>query len=210
MTDAPSPGNVRQPEGGFLTQGDAVHHAIRAWILFLQGFFKERPAGQFRWHPSVEMTEILITDQESNVSSTRPRIVTTRAPVRYASTSRSQIMTEHLNSEDKIYADLLSTYVHINVVAREGLEAQKIAYLIFIAIPVFKRSIQRLGRIHSISNGITMSQETAHGQLVPGSSTPEWKSVQVSVPFYIQEVIKAEGEAFYSLLKAVTLNMGSS
>ena len=103
---------------------------------------------------------------------------------------------------------MLGCSITISVIAREGLEAQGLAYLLFRMIPIFKPSIMRLGRLHAIGNNITLTQETQMGQIVPGSSTPEWKMVQLIIPFYIQEVISADEKDFYSLMQAVNLHMG--
>jgi len=105
-------------------------------------------------------------------------------------------------------SDMMGTSMTLSVVAREGLEAQSLAYLIFRMIPIFKPQIMRLGRMHAIGNNITLTQETQMGQIVPGSSTPEWKMVQLMIPFYIQDVISADEKDFYSMVQAVNLHMG--
>ena len=75
-------------------------------------------------------------------------------------------------------------------------------------IPIFKPSLLRLGRMHAIGNNIQLSPETSQGQIVPGSATPEFKMVRLSVPFYIQDVFSAKDEDFYSMVEAVNLHMG--
>ena len=104
-------------------------------------------------------------------------------------------------------SDIMQTSMTFTCCAREGIEAQEIAYLIFRMIPVFKPSIQKAGRIHWISNNVQIFPETSHGEIVQGSSYPEWRAVQVSVPFSIQDVISAE-KGFYNVLRAVNLHMG--
>lgn len=105
-------------------------------------------------------------------------------------------------------SDVFSCSLTISVIAREGLEAQNIAYTIFRMIPVFKTAIMKLGRMHAIGNNIQLTQETQQSQIVPGSSTPEWKMVQLMIPFYVQDVISVSTEDFYTLVKAVKLHMG--
>ena len=61
--------------------------------------------------------------------------------------------------------------------------------------------------MHAIGNNVQLTPETSHGALVPGSSVPEWKMVQLIVPFYIQDTISSDDEGFYTMLKAVTLKM---
>ena len=159
----------------------------------------------------MEETEIIITDQQpAQVENTnkRPIISTSRGAATFSSTSMSQAMQPVFESPRKVISDMLGCSMTISVVAREGLEAQSLAYLLFRMIPIFKPSIMRLGRLHAIGNNITLTQETQMGQIVPGSATPEWKMVQLIVPFYIQEVISADEKDFYSLMQAVNLHMG--
>jgi len=199
------------PDVNFTLPEDRLLVATRAWLIFIQGLFRSRPSGYYKWSSNVEETEIIITDQNpSGVENTnkRPIISTARGPATYSSTSLGQSMQPVFQSPKRIVADLLGTSMTITVVAREGLEAQSIAYTLFRMIPIFKPQIMRLGRLHAIGNNITLTQETQQGQIVPGSSTPEWKMVQLIIPFYIQEVISAEEKDFYSLVQAVNLHMG--
>lgn len=199
------------PDVSYTLPEDRLLVATRAWLLFIQGLFRTRPPGHYRWSSNAEESEIIITDQSpTSLENTnkRPIISTARGPATYSGTSLAQAMQPVFESPKKIIADLLGSSITISVVAREGLEAQSIAYTLFRMIPIFKPQIMRLGRLHAIGNNITLTQETQHGQIVPGSSTPEWKMVQLIIPFYIQEVISAEEKDFYSLAQAVNLHMG--
>jgi len=199
------------PDLGFFNPDDRLLVATRAWLMFLQGLFKSRPEGYYKWDPNINETEIIITDREpvdSENKSTRPIISTSRGPAVWSSTSLNQQMVPAFGSEKTIYSDLIGCSMTISVIAREGLEAQNLAYTIFRMIPVFKPSILRLGRMHAIGNNISLTQETSRSQIVPGSSTPEWKMVQLIVPFYIQDVFSSEEKDFYTLMRAVNLHMG--
>jgi len=159
----------------------------------------------------MDETEIVITDQNPDKiekTNVRPVIATARGPATWAGTSMGQSIQHSLDSPAKTYTDIIGTSMTLSIVAREGLEAQNLAYFIFRMIPVFKASIQRLGRIHAISNSITLTQESQQGALVPGSSSPEWKMIQVIIPFYIQDVVTADEKDFYSLMRSVNLHMG--
>ena len=198
-------------ETTFVLPEDRLVVATRAWLVFLQGLFRSRPAGCQMWSPNIDETEIIITDQNpSHLESTnnRPIICTARGPATWSGTSLSQAMQPVFHSPRKVMSDMMGTSMTLSVVAREGLEAQSLAYLIFRMIPIFKPQIMRLGRMHAIGNNITLTQETQMGQIVPGSSTPEWKMVQLMIPFYIQDVISADEKDFYSMVQAVNLHMG--
>ena len=198
-------------EVNFVLPEDRLVVATRAWLMFLQGLFKSRPAGFHKWSPNIDETEIIITDQNpSHLEGTnnRPIICTARGPATWSGTSLSQTMQPVFESSRKIVSDMMGVSVTISVVAREGLEAQNLAYMIFRMIPMFKPQIMRLGRMHAIGNNLTLTQETQMGQIVPGSSVPEWKMIQLMVPFYIQDVISADEKDFYSLVQSVNLHMG--
>lgn len=206
-----SPINPVSPESSFCLPEDRLLEANRAWLIWLQGLFKSRPPGYYRWHPNLTETEIVITDQNpSGIETTnkRPIIVTSRGPAGWVSSSTSQRTRLYFHKEDEVISDVFSCSLTISVIAREGLEAQNIAYTIFRMIPVFKTAIMKLGRMHAIGNNIQLTQETQQSQIVPGSSTPEWKMVQLMIPFYVQDVISVSTEDFYTLVKAVKLHMG--
>ena len=199
------------PQEQFELPDDRLLVATRAWLIFIQGLFKARPAGFFRWSPNIDETEIIITDQNpTHVENTnkRPVISTSRGSATWSGTSLSQSMQPVFQSPKKVVSDMMGSSMTISVVAREGLEAQQIGYTLFRMIPIFKPQIMRLGRMHAIGNNITLTQETQQGQIVPGSSAPEWKMIQLIIPFYIPDVISAEEKDFYSLMQAVNLHMG--
>lgn len=209
MTSAVAP--VNPDPTPFQVPDDSLFQATRAWLIWLQGMFRTRPSGFQRWDPNMDMTEIVITDQNPDKiekTNTRPIVATARGPATWAGTSTGQSIRHDLASPRTTYTDLIGTSMTLSVVAREGLEAQNLAYFIFRMIPVFKESIQRLGRIHAIGTNITLTQETQQGALVPGSSSPEWKMVQIIIPFFVQDVITADEKDFYSLMRAVNLHMG--
>ena len=187
--------------------------ATRAWLLWLQGLFKNRPIGHHRWSENITETEIIISDHNPasmEPSNKRPCIYTTRGPASWSSSSINQVRKPAFGlDQETVYSDLIGCSTTISVVAREGLEAQDLAYTIFRLIPVFKTSIMRLGRLHAIGNNINLGQETKQGQIVPGSSSPEWKMVQLVIPYYIQDTISSSGEKdFYSIVRSVNLHMG--
>ena len=209
MTSSVSP--IHPDPAPFSVPDDAVHKATRAWLIWLQGLFRTRPSGNYRWDSNMDETEIVITDQNpDNVekTNTRPIIATARGPATWAGTSMGQSILHSFDSPRTTYTDLIGTSTTLSVIAREGLEAQNIAYFIFRMIPVFKDSIMRLGGIHAISNNVTLTQENQQGAVVPGSSSPEWKMIQVIIPFYIQDVVTADEKDFYSLMRTVNLHMG--
>ena len=202
--------NFTNSDTEFSIPEDRLYLATKAWILFLQGLFSTKPSGQFKWHSNPTESEIIITDAlptSTSRTNKRPMIVTARGPAQYMGLSRDQTQKRNMVGDTQSFSDNISTIINFNCVAKEGIEAQEIAYTIFRMIPVFRASIQRLGRMHAISSNIQISSETGHNLIVPGSSFPEWRSVTVTVPFYIQDVIKADKD-FHNIIHAVNLHMG--
>lgn len=194
----------------FCVTDDRLYLATRAWILWLQGLFSQRPPNMYKWSENDTESEILIYDHNptsTEQTNKRPFITTRRGVATLMGSSRDQTMTRDFSGDNVLYSDIMQTSMSFTCVAREGIEAQEIAYLVSRMIPVFKASIQKAGRIHWISNQIQVFPETSHGEIIQGSSHPEWRAVQVSVPFSIQDVISAE-KGFYNVLRAVNLHMG--
>lgn len=206
-----SASNSSSPSVAFFEPEDRLLTATRAWLIWLQGLFKSRPYGHYHWEDNPDETEVVITDQfPSSGPSTnrRPLIVTSRGPAMWSGTSVDRVMEQDLLGRRKVYTDLMGSSMTISVIAREGLEAQNIAYMIFRMIPVFAPQLLRLGRMHMLGNNVQLTPETPHNALVQGSSTPEWKQVQLVIPFYIQDVISSEDNGFYTMFRDVTVHMG--
>lgn len=196
----------------FAIPENRIYKATRTWVLWLQGIFMNRAKGDYHWDSVDSETDILITDQEPEQAETgvRPRIVTSRGPASWASTSTQPVYQPDFGSTKKVLSDAIGLSMTISVTAKSGVEAENIAFYIFRLIPFFKSQLARMGGLQAVSNAISITPETKHGQVVPGSSTPDWKTVQIIIPFFIQDVVIATEEDFYSLLNAVTLHMDSN
>ena len=60
---------------------DHLKYYTMLFIAFLQGYFKQNDQGQFRWSDDLEQTEIVICDQDADLTDKYlPRIVTVRGP----------------------------------------------------------------------------------------------------------------------------------
>lgn len=203
--------NAHGKPTAFYATEDRVRVATRAWLRWLQGLFGSRPVGHYHWEQNMDETEVVITDQmpeHIEPNSRRPIVTTARGPVSWAGMSSNQVRDQDILGQHKVFSDIVVSSMTISIIAREGLEAQNLGYMLFRMIPVFKPQLLRLGNMHSIGNNVQLTPETTHGALVPGSSVPEWKMVQLTVPFYLQDTISSDDEGFYTMFRDVTLNMG--
>ena len=143
--------NRVSPQSSFCLPEDRLLMATRAWLIWLQGLFRSRPRGFYNWHPNLHETEIVITDQNpsgTEPTNKRPLISTSRGTAAWASTSLNQTMVPSFSSPKQVFSDIIASSMTISCVAKEGLEAQDIAYTVFRMIPVFKSSIRKgLGSI---------------------------------------------------------------
>lgn len=206
---SPVQSNNANSDSFFYVPDDRLYLATRAFLIFLQGLFKDRPAGQFRWSENPDETEILITDQlpeNGQAVGKRPIIVTTRGAARYRNVSLDHVMERDMSGDALVYSDIIETDMTFTCIAREGVEAQNLAFTIFRMVPIFKGAIGRLGDMHWIGANMQIGPESQGNQIIPGSGFSEWKIVQVSVPFAIQDTVSVKSD-FHTLLRAVNLHM---
>lgn len=196
----------------FILPEDRLYLATRTWLIFLQGLFKSRPRGNMRWDDNEDETELLIHDQGATQvpqNNTRPIITTARGVAQATGLSLSGVASQDLSGENKVFSDIIGSTMTFNCIAREGIQAQALAYTIMTMIPVFKESIQRLGKMHWIGNNIQVTPEVASRDIYPGSSFPEWRVVRVIVPFQLVETIRVS-HGSHNVLREVTLHMEES
>lgn len=203
-------GKDGKPTAFYMTE-DRIRVATRAWLVWLQGLFGSRPFGHYHWEENVDETEIIISDQMPDLAeptNKRPIITTTHGPVSWGNFSKDQVRDQDILGRHKVYSDIVACSITLSIVAREGLEAQNLGYMLFRLIPIFKPQLLRLGNMHALGNNVQLTPETNRGALVPGSSVSEWKMVQLTVPFYLQDTISSDDEGFHTMFRDVTLRMG--
>lgn len=193
---------------------DVLNHALRCWVSWLKSLFGARPPSNYRWVPNQTETEIIILDQgpvQLEAPNSRPAIITQLGASTWSGSGMSQMMTieNFINGSPTYYQGLISAAFSINVIAREGAEARKLAYHIFRLLPIFEPVLQKMG-IHGVVNNLVIGQETSAEALVQGSSLPEWKLVAIQAPFFIKDtlVLETSGEeAFQPMIRYITMRM---
>lgn len=166
---------------------EPLYYCTRVFLLFLQGLFEQFPEGSFRFSDDERVSEIEITDQvpiPRNRVEQKPQIVTMRGPAQFANLALDQMRNIDTRTGAKERTDLVSCTMSINVIAKNGVEAQRIAWIIMKHIRTFKTSIQRKG-LHKVGDEISMSPESPPGAYV-AESAPEFVLITVFVPFFFQ------------------------
>jgi len=185
--------------------------AIKLYLSFLQGLFGQLPERTYRWDPHIENSEIIITDQvpvKIEEVARVPHIVTIRAPAQSA-----DLALDHRvggTAQDRRHMDLITTTITMNCIAREGLVAQRVAYLCYWGLKRYRRVLMRGTHIHETGKQLMVSGETPPGSLVSGDADPGPVMVSVTSPTYLRESWSiTENIDEYPILKSIqaTLNV---
>ncbi len=182
------------------------------FISFLQALFKT--VGPYRWDPDPKVSKILVLDkyaQDLSVAKSRPSIVVSRGPLAWTFTNRGQdginagiisgmssLFGYEYNSNPtskKGYVDLIAGSIDIQVVHKNGVEAEEIANYIFSSITGFKDEIRQAG-IYNI-NGLSIGPE----QLIQATSEIILCGITVSVSFSsLQPIIRSSYSYYLQIL----------
>src|SRR3954463_8520027 len=167
---------------------EPLYHYTRIYLLFLQGLFKQFATGNYRWSDDETLSEIAITDQvpiPKDVIEKRPAIVTMRGPAQFANLSLDQMRKVNARTGMKERTDLIGCTMSLNCIAKQGVEAQRIGWIVMRHLRTFKEMIQRTG-FHKIADELSMSPESPPGALIAGEGDPEAVMVTVYSPFFVQ------------------------
>jgi len=196
------------PDNTFPEVEDRVYYAVRAIILWLQGVFRTRPKGSYRWDIDPEASEIIITAHdpyEADRTNKRPNIVVSRTQMTNANTSIGQTLVPGFGSDSTTYTDLMQGNIIITVIAREGLEAQNIAYSLFRLIPVFRGMLNRTGRMTTLPGRMSMTPEVPYVDVSASSTAPYRRAVSVILPISIQDHFSIDAGQHYAFLHTVEM-----
>lgn len=166
---------------------EPLYYCTRVFLTFLQGLFEQFPEGSYRWSDDEKLSEVAITDQvpipKARVDQ-KPSIVIMRGPAQFANLTLDQMRKLNTLTGEKERTDLVSCTMTINVIARNGVECQRIAWIIFRHIRTFKTLIQRHG-IHKVGDELQIGPESPSGSFVE-ESDPAFVMVSVFAPFHFQ------------------------
>lgn len=175
-------------------------------LRFFQDFFYQMPSGEqpsvFHFEPlgtstgdgddyktSEQTTEIIITDAGSVNTETlekRPCLIISRGPFAYNNMSMDNLLSIRGSDSMKTHTDLLSGSFTIHCIAREGLEAERLAVIVARALRVFRDLLQKAGFFH-VGTIINIGSETSPGSLIAGDSEEDFIDVPISFPVYYQD-----------------------
>lgn len=195
------------PQGSPQAQGfneDPLTHFSRVFVRFLQLVFATFPKGQYNWDKDEKLSDITISDQSTikkEVVERRPAIIVSRGPASFGNTSMDQLAGPLLEKQKdgttqftpnisrttggRRSTDLIASTMTYNCLSREGIEAQRIAWIAAYSTRVLKRALLAAG-LHRVGEDVSVGSESAPGTIVQPDSN-EIVMVSVSAPFYFQD-----------------------
>lgn len=182
---------------------DRLGKVTRAFILWSRGLFKDAPTGAFRWDENVDETELFVAGsepEEGAPGSNLPRIVVQRQTAQFMGLSTGQTERPRWGGNTpEVFSAGMSVPVIIRVSAKEGLEAQRIAFTLSVMLLPFRDCIMKVGELHHINTGkVQVSPETPKGSgPIRNSPNPEFKTITIVIPTAIQIRLRVNDLAFY-------------
>jgi hypothetical protein len=191
---------------------EPLFYFTRVYLLFFQGLFRQFPEGSYRWSDDEKLSEIAITDQcpiPRDRIEQRPAIVTMRGGAQFANLTLDQMRHVDAHTGMKERTDLVACTMSLNCIAKHGLEAQRVGWIVMSHLRRFKELLQKTGRFHKIGDDVSISPESPPGAMVQGEGDSEFVMVTVQSPFYFQwteQVTPADAV----MLRSVEVHMRSA
>ena len=185
MSDPKISTGLPQPQG---IGEDPLLYFTKVFVRFLQVVFATFEKGSYKWEPDFELTDIIISDQGvlgSDVVEKHPAIVCMRGQADWSNISMNQFKGFEFETGKSTHTDLVSASMQYCCLAKEGLEAQRIAWIAGYATRVLKRNLYRAG-MHRVGENLGYGSEEDADSLTP-DSVHGLKMVRVSVPFFFQD-----------------------
>ena len=129
---------------------DTLRFMENSVLEFLQALFGKFPRDNNCYHyEEGELSEIIITGQNTDnlqEVDTRPKIVVSRGPVTWENRGIANMVgSKNLSAGSRAYADIMNGTVGISCFAREDLESDRIANIVFDSLKMFQHVLKKYG-----------------------------------------------------------------
>jgi len=168
---------------------DPLNYVVKCFIAFLQTIFEIAPPGHFHWCPTMEETEIVITEENPIKLATeerKPVISVLLGPTKFNASSLDDLLDVKASTAQEIHTDLLPGTMSLNCMSKVPQEARFIAWLCARTIWNLRKIFIRETLFHEVGRGISISSVSPAGALVVGDTEGEWHVVSANCPFFLQ------------------------
>lgn len=183
---------------------DKFRLAVRTFIIWTQGIFATRPAGQWHWRPNAEETEVLIQGVDADAvpqNNKVPRITVSHTGGAFAGVSIGQVQQYPFGgNSDTTYSDLVQTNIVFEINALTAAEASEIGFILFCLYPVFRGKLAKMADLHQLQSSISVRPPVR----VAGMG---WYAVTVVVPVAFQVSIRASDDNLHAFIRDVNFQM---
>lgn len=176
-------------------------------LLFLQDAFSQADfydgINEYQWSEDATLTKVMISDAYTeNLAGVdkRPAIIVNRGSLRWMNTSIDQRELIDFRTGRERYKDLINAEMTVNCFSRNGLEAEKLAHLVFASLQFFAREIRKNGTFEI--NSLVIGPES----LVQADSVTDLSVVPVAAGIYMQDNWEKTFNAPVMRSATITLN----
>jgi len=162
-------------------------HVRRMYVGFVQGLFHAAPHGSYHWDPDMEVTELVVTDEnpiQVDVVGKRPAITFTRGPVQFFGVGMDDMISFDASTGTKKKSILLPGTMSINCCSRNDLECEYLAGVVAEQFWMHRELLMRAG-FFEIGRNFMIGAPSPAGSIVAGDSADEWYVTTVTSPFHI-------------------------
>lgn len=160
-------------------------HVRVLYASFIQGLFHAAPKGAYHWEPSLEDTDLVVTDEtpiDIDTVGVRPAITFTRGPVQFYSLGLDDMMAYDFESGQKQKSVLVPGTMSINCCSKNDLESEQLAWIIAEHLWLLREVLMRQG-FFEIGRQPVIGAPSPAGSIVAGDNAKEWFCTTVSSPF---------------------------
>lgn len=153
------------------------------FISFLQEIFKNQDEGNFKFSEDVTKTEIIIADQMNLLREEIPRIIAARGEDYLMPLSLDDFVERQDQTGARKRSLLVQSSITFNCLARVGLEAKELAWLVTFYLNAYNTTLNKFGIHKILRNNIRISPETPANAVINPETKYECTLVCVTVPF---------------------------
>ena len=170
---------------------DPDRYFIKLYVAFLQGWFnfleEDHP---YHWEPDDKRAGLWIGAEapiRHEIVQARPAITVMMGPTATAAIGIDNMVSTNLSTHETLRTDLEQGHLVVYVIARNDIEATRIARLVMTATRAHRNLLEGEGGFFQIARGpIGRNSPSPPGALVPDAPESSLRMVQVNLPCSFQ------------------------